>query len=105
MADLSSPSIETINQNPRASMSVLQDPRKRANSDANGTPEDRTYRFQGFSDRDLTFNYIRKVWSNSSPFANDEDDTESSEEDQEGDGADSWEEVKRSKSISKKSTQ
>ena len=41
------------------------------------------YKFYSFKDRDFTFKYVRRLWANSSSYANSEDEvSEESEEDQ-----------------------
>jgi hypothetical protein len=42
----------------------------------NGQQDD-VYRFSGFSERDFTFKYIKRLWSNASQHAPEEDDDES----------------------------
>jgi hypothetical protein len=37
------------------------------------------YRFNGFNDRDFTFKYIRRLWTNASPYAGEDDSSEPSE--------------------------
>lgn len=44
------------------------------------------FKFYGFKDRDMTFKYIKRLWSNTSPYA-DEEDSES------GNSAESEDEV------------
>jgi len=39
--------------------------------------KEETYKFSGFQDRDMTFKYIRRLWSTVSPYA-DDDSSESS---------------------------
>lgn len=39
------------------------------------------YKFSGFSDRDTTFHYVKRLWSNVSPYAKDDSESEPSEND------------------------
>jgi hypothetical protein len=42
--------------------------------------EEEIYKFSGFSDRDIAFRYIKRVWVKSSPFANEDDESDSDED-------------------------
>ena len=41
--------------------------------------EETEYRFNGFNDRDFTFKYIRRLWTNASPYAGENETIEPSE--------------------------
>jgi hypothetical protein len=46
--------------------------------------DETTYKFYNFSDRDISFKYIIRVWRNASPYANSDDESEASEEEPQG---------------------
>jgi hypothetical protein len=47
-----------------------------------GKEKETIYKFYSFKDRDFTFKYVRRLWANSSSYANSEDEeSEESEED------------------------
>lgn len=43
-----------------------------------------TLKFYGFRDREMTFKYIKRLWSNVSPYAEDNSSSGSDEEEEDG---------------------
>jgi len=54
-------------------------PEKKGGEQASTEDEEQIYRFYSFHERDFTFKYIRRLWTNVSPFAGEDDSSEPSE--------------------------
>lgn len=60
---------------------VMKSPKAAGKKDKEESEKETIYRFYSFQDRDFTFKYIRRLWSNASPHAeSDEDSSQESEE-------------------------